>query len=357
MFLRLDKYIGKSFVLAFLICLFIICGLYMVIDLSQKLDELMEMGERGLWMGLEYYAFLIPVIVSQLLPAIILLAVGITLIGLAKNNELVAIHAAGISIFRILTPIFVLILPLSLAAVCNEEWFIPSFARRFEAVKQEAFGDNVLKNLLAEDRENNILLRVWKYNIKEKQMESVFAIAMDVGGRKKHTIFADNGKWIGDGKWYLTNTTIHNYDASGKWIGPVREFKGYFLETNIAPEHLTETELDPSLLSFGKLWDLYRKEPENPRFGLLFHSRIAHPFMNFVLILLGVPFIIGYEKNRKSIFFGIGASVLVCGTFYLITFLCSNLGITGNMNPVFAAWLPIFMFGSLGLFLFEGIKT
>ncbi|MGR3309489.1 MAG: LptF/LptG family permease, partial [Candidatus Brocadiales bacterium] len=145
--------------------------------------------------------------------------------------------------------------------------------------------------------------------------------------------------------------------ASGKWIGPARKFRDYFLETNIAPEHLRETELDPSLLSLSKLKDLYRKEPENPRFGLLFHSRIAHPFSNFVLILLGIPFIIGHEKARKNIFFGIGASVLVCGAFYLITFLCSNLSITGNLNPVFAAWLPIFLFGSLGLFLFEGIRT
>jgi LPS export ABC transporter permease LptG len=357
MFLRLDKYISKSFIFAFLVCLFIICGLYVVVDLSQKLDELIELGDKGLQMGLEYYAFLIPVIISQLLPAIILLAVGITVVRLAKNNELVAINVGGISMFRILMPIFMLVLLISIAAIGNEEWFIPSFARRLEMVKQEAFGNNVLKNLLAEDRENNMLLRVWKYDIKEKKMESVFALARDAGGRKKRTIFADNGKWIGNGKWYLANTTIHNYDASGKWVAPVREFKDYFLETNIAPEHLTETELDPSLLSLVKLKALYRNEPENPRFGLLFHSRIAHPFMNFVLILLGIPFITGYEKTSKSIFFGIGASVLVCGAFYLITFLCSNLSITGNLNPVFAAWLPIFLFGSLGLFLFEGIKT
>ena len=357
MFLRLDKYVTKSFILAFLICLFIICGLYVVVDLSQKLDELMALGQKGLRTALEYYAFLIPVIISQLLPAIILLAVGITLVRLAKNNELVAIHVAGISMFRILIPIFTLVLLLSFAAIGNEEWFIPSFARRFEVVKQVVFGNNVLENLLAEDRENNMLLRVWKYNIKEKEMESVFALARGVGGRGKYTIFADNGKWIGNGKWYLANTTIHNYDANGKWAGPVREFKDYFLQTNITPEHLTETELDPSLFSLSKLKDLYRKEPENPRFGLLFHSRIAHPFMNFVLILLGIPFIVGYEKVSKNFFFGIGASVLVCGAFYLITFLCSNLSTTGNMNPVFAAWLPIFLFGSLGLFLFEGVKT
>ena len=90
MFSRLDRYIIRSFIPTFLLALFIITSLYIIIDLLQKLDDLIELGENGLTLGLYYYAFLTPVIILQLFPAITLIAVGFVLVRLIKTNELLA---------------------------------------------------------------------------------------------------------------------------------------------------------------------------------------------------------------------------------------------------------------------------
>jgi len=37
----------------------------------------------------------------------------------------------------------------------------------------------------------------------------------------------------------------------------------------------------------------------------------------------------------------------------VLSYVCANLGNMGILHPILAAWLPIVMFGSLGLFLFD----
>ena len=106
-------------------------------------------------------------------------------------------------------------------------------------------------------------------------------------------------------------------------------------------------------MSFNELRDLCKREPGNPRYSVMFHSRVAYPLTNFVLLFLGIPFIIGFERMSRNIFLRIGISVLICCAFYVLSYVCANLGNMGILHPILAAWLPIVMFGSLGLFLFD----
>ena len=47
MLFKIDKYIIKAFLPTFAICMFAVCGIYIVIDVIQKLDDFIEMGSKA----------------------------------------------------------------------------------------------------------------------------------------------------------------------------------------------------------------------------------------------------------------------------------------------------------------------
>ncbi|MGR3320122.1 MAG: LptF/LptG family permease [Candidatus Anammoxibacter sp.] len=357
MFSRLDRYIIRAFIPTFALCLFVIVSLYIIIDLIQKLDELIELGGKAFTLGFYYYAFLGPVIILQLFPAITLIAVGLVLVKFMKNNEILAMQVAGISIYRTLLPIFVISVVLSFAAGGNQEWIIPKLASKIKEVERMIFEDNIRNNILLEDNDNNQILRIWRYHVKEQTMKSPFIIAKHENGKRKYIIKAEEGRWVGDNKWLLSNVVKNDYDESGKWIAPVQEMREYTFETTLTPENILNIEIDPSLLSLEKLKELMKNDPANFHYAVIYHSRLAYPLTNFVILLLGVPFIIGFEQISRNVFLRIGICVLTCATFYVLNYFCINMGNTGMLHPALAAWLPIVIFGCLGIYLFDTMKA
>ncbi|MEK6559460.1 MAG: LptF/LptG family permease [Planctomycetota bacterium] len=356
MFSRLDNYILKAFIPTFFMCLLIISGIYIIVDLLQKLGEFVDMGGEAFGTGVRYYAYLFPVIIFQFFPAVTLVAVCIVLVRLAKNREILAMQVAGISLYRILLPIFVVTVFMSFASFGDQEWIIPRFAERLETLQQTSFGNNIQRNLLLDDKENNTLIRIWRYDNKTQRMHSVFVIGIYENKKKKFTISADEGRWLGNNKWLFTKVVKHNYDKRGKWIAPVQLIDSLEFDSTVTPQELGKIKLDPSLLNFQQLKELCKNEPDNPRNSLLFHSRIAYTLTHFVLLLLGIPLVIGFERLSRNLFLRVGLCVLVCGIFYSLSFICSNLGNTGMIYPILAAWLPIVILGSVGLLFFDMMK-
>jgi lipopolysaccharide export system permease protein len=231
--------------------------------------------------------------IVRLFPAIALISVGFVLVKLNKTNELMAMQVSGISMYRILAPLFITVGILSLLVTGNQEFLIPAFAGKLERFKTITFDQSELKELFTKDRTNDILMRVASYDIVEETMYSIF-ILKNLGDDEYITITAKEGKWIGDNTWYLTDLAINDY-ADDKWIPPTLEEKEYFLETEIGPDDMREKERETNLISIFQLRTLAEKDPGNPRYPVYFQSRLAYPFVAPVLVLLGIPFIVGFQ--------------------------------------------------------------
>ena len=51
MLFKIDKYIIRAFIPTFVLCMFAICGIYIVVDAIQKLDDFIEMGSKAFSFG------------------------------------------------------------------------------------------------------------------------------------------------------------------------------------------------------------------------------------------------------------------------------------------------------------------
>ncbi|MHC4320804.1 MAG: LptF/LptG family permease [Planctomycetota bacterium] len=353
---KIDKYIVKAFVPSFIICMFAICGIYIVVDAIQKIDDFIEMGAKAVTMATHYYGLMVPVFIAQLFPAITLISVSLVLVRFVKNNEILAMQVAGINLYRIMLPIFIVSVFLSFLAVINQELIIPKFAAELEKVEQTTFEEKEKSNILVEDEENRMLFRVWSLNMVEESLKSVYIIGKYENGKKEFTINAEKGTWTDGNGWLLLNVVKHNYDESGNWISPALQMDNYLLETTLSPAQLSKVDINASLKSFMELRELRNKEPENDRYGVMYHSRVAYPLTNFILLFLGIPVVLGFERMSKNVFLRVGISVLICCAFFVLAYICANLGNMGILQPVLAAWIPVIVFGCLGLVLFEGMR-
>lgn len=353
---RLDRYLLLNYIPALFVCAFALVGVYVVVDLFQRLDEILALGDEALYMAFHYYSLFLPVMLAKLFPAIVIIAAGFALIRLAKNNEIMAMQVSGLSLYRILIPFFITATFFSFLAMLNQEIVIPSLADKLERVQTVTFDESEVKDIFVEDQEKGLVVRIAKYDVIEETMKGIFLLGTDKEQNTFFTLLAKEGKWVGENTWYLTDMVRYDYQEEG-WVPPVVIEKELFLKTNIRPEDMRQEERDTGLLSMRALLDLSRKRPENPRYPVFFYSRMTYLFTGLVFLLLTTPFILGIEKLKKNLFLGISAIFCIMVAFLIVTVFCINLGVTGHLHPVLAGWLPLLLFAVAGLFLFDWLGT
>jgi len=98
--------------------------------------------------------------------------------------------------------------------------------------------------------------------------------------------------------------------------------------------------------------------PESARqaaMAVLFHIRMTRPILGMLLVLLGLSVVLR-DQNRNMIL-STGACLMLCGLFFVICYICRTMGENDFLTPAMSAWLPILLFGPLGVALFDAIHT
>ena len=86
------------------------------------------------------------------------------------------------------------------------------------------------------------------------------------------------------------------------------------------------------------------------------HHHFAFPLSHIVLLFLGIPFVLNL-RNRSS-FVSLLASFAICALFFLVSSICMNIANqSAGLPPMLAAWLPVMLFGALGITLFDHLPT
>ena len=125
----LDKYVAKNFLTGYAISFCVLMGLRIVIDLFVNLDEFTEHADLGaaavIRNVLTYYALNSMLYFRDFAGMITVVAAAFSLGRMVRSNELVAVMASGVSLRRVIAPIIILALLLSVLLVVDQELLIP----------------------------------------------------------------------------------------------------------------------------------------------------------------------------------------------------------------------------------------
>ncbi|MCD5397506.1 LptF/LptG family permease, partial [candidate division NPL-UPA2 bacterium] len=136
----LDRYLARSLLTVYLGALLTFISLYLVVDLFTNSDEWLQ-ARMPVSLIIDYYLNLIPEVFIIIGPVALLLAILFGLGTLAKNNELTAIKASGINLYRTILPLLILSFFISLFTLFVNEVVVPPAARRADELKRMRRGE------------------------------------------------------------------------------------------------------------------------------------------------------------------------------------------------------------------------
>jgi len=359
---QIDRRVGGGFLAAFIGAMVLIASLYTVFDLLKRLEDLREI-RAGLGMGAlaSYYACLVPSFLVEIAPGLCLLAAGSVLVRMARNRELLALKASGTSVQRTTGPVFMWTLLISVAIFGVRETVGPDLSRRSQVMDRMLEG-KVEHQLLVDDPQYGRKVFVGEYNFAKRTMKAVTILEFAADGALIRSMSAPAGTWSSTGQLHLEpSVVIQRFDVPASQP-EAADPAGVDLPTELTPFDLFETASDNAqsgslFHSLSELREGMREYPNVPYYRVSYHTRLAALFTPLLLLLVGIPCLVGFEQSINSLFLGVIVCLVVATAFYAFTFVLSSMGNSNTIDPVLAGWLPVIITGAVGLWLFESMQT
>jgi len=357
----LDKYILKRFIFTFLLSLLVFLTIFHVVDVIENIDRFlknqMAINEVGL-----YYLYQLPFFIDIALPMSLLLASVFTIGILSKNNELTAIKALGISLYRISTPLLIFAFLISVGSFFFNDYLVIPFSRKkTELEKTEMHRHKDLKrqifnNVFLQDTPNRNIV-IGKYYLNKKMGRNI-SIQITENKRLKKRIDAPRITWDEDNKsWTISNFVVRSFSDSNQV--QVSKIRGdSVLALNLKPNDFAEKNIKPEDMRFAELREFVSRLKTTgnkpTRWEVKLNYKIAFPFTNLIVVLFGLPITAMFTRN--SISYGAGISLLVIFTYYGFIKFGEVLGYKGILSPFLSAWLGNIIFLISGGIFFFRIK-
>ena len=160
----LDRYLLRQFVQIFVICFLSLMGLYLVIDLFGHLDSFSAEAEREgslLKVIAEYYGYQSIGFFDRTSGILAMISAMFTVTWLQRHQEMTAMLAAGISKFRIIRPLILAAVVVSLLGVASREWVIPQIRDQLTRNTKDLGGTEARDLEARYDGQTDILIR-WR---------------------------------------------------------------------------------------------------------------------------------------------------------------------------------------------------
>lgn len=357
----LDRYTARLFVSSYLTALLLVVGLFWVLDLASHLDDFFEPWADGTVVDtgliLRYHLLNLPYLFLQVAPFVTLIAGMFTVNRLLKANEIVAILGSGVSAHRLLMSVFIGGGLAALGMFGLREWAAGAIADERDAlldVFENHRYERVYRNLWLRDLDGNNL-RLGSFYPGDEQsvgarVEDFEVIVHDATATK--TILANRADWK-DGTWLLQDGVARTVSEALE-VGEVSSVEGLQFTPQLALTYRRARD-NPLELSFSEVRDLMQRDPDNVVYQTLWQYHLTFPLASLVLLLVAIPVMLGYERGRGSERMALGMGLAL---FYFATdFVCRSMGIQGALSPVLASWVPVLLFGSLGVVLYDSMRT
>lgn len=358
----LDRYLAKGFLLTLLKVLVSLVLLVIVIDFLTRQQDKIGRYDFPWYVLIQYYLTFIPTILFTYQTAALAVLVSglIVLGGAAQNNEITAMLAGGVSLWRMVRLPVLIALLAAIAAFAVEETLgvrATAMADRIEREYFRRFAADGSTGVSWARLSGGWTCHVLKFNRAALTGQDVFLHRTE-GDLWEH-IEAKRIYWDPDeDAWFLEDGMHLSFDGAKieETRQRITQVRAPFTQT---PEALFALE-DPAQgkTAFTLAADLRRAERlgiPTRRHWVDFHAKFARPALCFIMILLAIPFAIRLRRGGVAIGFGLSLAV---GVAYIALFyVCMGLGVIGKLPPAVAAWLPNFVFLLAGLYLCRRTPT
>jgi lipopolysaccharide export system permease protein len=349
----LDRYILRELGGPFVFGVTIFSIVLMAGMVLPKVMVLLTQGKLGVLSTLLYCIYMFPGFLILTLAMSTLLAVLLGFGRLSSESEVVAMHAAGVSLPRLAVPAIIFGLVISLFALGLAEYVVPPGNHQAERILDRAGAKGIgkQKNIMLFEKEPGGTQR------------NIYAAFMDPASgefqqvtitqyRHFRPVAVINAKRARqEGKtWHLFNGVTYTFQNG--LPGPSSQFQEQTIVFSETPQDIAAAfKKLPTEMTYRELQyhiaDLKRQEEDAIAFEVELPRRISIPFACLVFALIGTP--LGMRSHRRSSSPGMALTLLVVFFYYVMFYALGYAAWNHVLSPTIAAWLPNGVCAAIGL--------
>lgn len=357
----LNRYLLKEIILAFLFSLLIFTFAMVAGNLIKLADLVINKGVDVAQVG-KLFLYLIPFLLSYTIPMSALSAMLLVFGRLSSDNEIIAMRANGINLYRLSVPLLTAGLILSLFSVILNDKILPGshFASR-----------KIVKNIGAKTPaaylETGTFIKSFKgyvifiHEINKNSLKGIRIYQLQEG-RPTRTIIAKNGEFIvmenqNAVKLKLLNGTSDEPNPKNPLNFYKLNFNTYYLTLNLddSASSAGYIEKKPKEMTFREVKQEIKKlglhHIDAPALIAEFHRKISISFASLVFIVIGIPLGIFTKRGEKTVQFAVALGVIVI--YYLLMAGGIAMSLKGVRPIALWMYMPNIIIAITGAILFR----
>jgi lipopolysaccharide export system permease protein len=375
----IDRYVLGMFIRNYLISFMVLISMYIILDMVFNFSSLTQSRDSSLsipiWRVLAdilaYYYYQSFVFFVYLSGMIAVVAAAFTLLRLSRFNETTALLAAGTPLLRVSLSVILAGVVLNFVLLpIDQEILIPHYIPRLNRDKGDIHEEKVHSfavNMM-EDRYDGLFNAAVYYPAMADSPAHIDYLDVIERGSDLAPVahlYSDEAVW---------NAKLRRWDLTGGRRVPIAP-PG--LQTNLPVESdvtFYQSDLTPDEIALNLGKDYIQLLPTSTistlltrnRYGTIDllrtkHLRFTQPISNVILLLLAISTVMtrtpGTLKSaalRCTLLTGLCMASIFLS--YQLAGVPPNAGMI-NLWPALMAWLPIFIFGPLAVFLLDHVKS
>ena len=360
--LILDEYVIREFLKTFALVLITFVLLMLLFTFFELLGDIIRNRSPFITVG-AYLANLTPSMVYTIAPLSVLIAVLVVFGGLNRSNELTAMKATGISVYRIVVPILAISSILAVALFAFDEIYIPHANRKQEALR------SIIKGKPAQTYERpeqkwifgmerpGAPSHIFYYQFFDPDKDSFANISVfefrPGTFQMSRRLFASSAHW---------EPNLHSWVFEHGWQ---REFAGDEIKSystfqvatldqlHEPPQYFKKETRQSSEMSFTELSryirGLRQSGFDTMRLRVQLNHKLAYPLITLVMAVLAVPFAL--SMGRSGSLAGIAVAIGVAILYWVVDGTFEAMGDVNMLPAMLAAWSPDLLFALAGSYL------
>lgn len=355
-----SRYLLRRFFLTFFVSLFCFILIFDLVNLIENIGKYVESGARAIDIAL-YYLYFTPFVVVLTCPIATLLAAIFSIGLLAKTNELTAMKAAGVSIYRI-----AVVLMTGGVAIAGGLWvfgevilpeanFQKNIIKAERIERRKADTANVYRNQMFQGLDGRIF-QFGNYISKSATGEDVLIQTFD-GKTLRQIITAERLVWR-DTVWWGRKVSIRaigDLDSAARPISSESYDSLAFPSFRERPNFFEDwfSRQDAYSMGYFKLKrfiEVSRALGKDVTAQVVdLYNKTSFPLINIIIILIGVA--LASNPRRAGLGISFGLSMGISFIFFTMVKVAIEMGHNGILSPIVAAWGTNVVFLLFGLVL------
>ena len=359
----LDDYVLRDFAVNLLLVLSTFLLLLLVFTVFELLGDIVRNQVSPVIVG-EYLLSVSPYFLYNIAPLAILLAVLITLGLMHRSNEITAIKATGISIYRIVTPLLLACAILAVGLFFSDQLYLPYTNKRQDELRNMIKGKPA-QTYLNPDRkwifgQHSNIYYYQLFDSERNEFGRLSVFQFDPATfQLTQRVYAARARWEDTVRQWVC-TQGWERDFRGPAIENYRTFEvGTFAAVSEPPTYFKKEVKQSSEMSYQELrryiHDLQQSGFEVVRLRVQLEKKFAFPMVSFVMAVLAIPF--SLQAGRRGAVTGVAVAVAIALVYWTVSGLFEAMGNISELPPFLAAWSPDLIFALLGGYMILRVPT